>query len=254
LQVLKAADVNLTAIARGTPGFSGAGLQNLVNIAVLKATDDGAKQVSMTHLEYAKQRISVGSGVRFSISEELKKIIAFHESAHALVAMQGDSVLDVHKITIVPNGESLGMLESIAKNEEMVMSRKNILAELDCIMAGLVAEELFFGKNEVTTGAAGDIRLATYWATQMVTELGMNSKIGLVYHDYLGFPDTVSTETKWLIEVEVREIIETAYDNAESILKRHVREMNALATALLEHGTLYANEVKDIVDEVGLQH
>jgi ATP-dependent metalloprotease len=254
IQVLKADDVDLMIIARGTPGFSGADLANLVNVAALRAAMDGAKAVNMHDLEFARDKIMMGSERKSAvISEESRKIAAFHEGGHALVAIHTDGAFPVHKATIVPRGMALGMVSYLPDMDQNTHSRKQMLAELDVCMGGRVAEELIFGESEVTSGAYSDLSKATSLAREMVAEYGMSTEVGPVTHNYYDDGRSMSSETRLLIEKEVKNLLESAYNNAKFILTTHEKELHALANALLEHETLTGSQIKDLLAKVKSQ-
>lgn len=248
LKVLKADDVDLMIIARGTPGFSGADLANLVNVAALKAAMDGAKSVTMPDMEYAKDKILMGSERKSAvISEESRRLTAYHEGGHALVALHTDGAMAVHKATIVPRGQSLGMVAQLPEKDETSFSRRQMLARLNVAMGGRAAEELIFGDSEVTSGASQDFKAATSLARLMVTKFGMSKAVGLVAHDYANDGNRMSPETRLLVETEVRELLQAAYENAKHILVTHQDELHMLAQALLEHETLTGSQIKELL-------
>ncbi|KAL4323199.1 hypothetical protein GQ457_11G016930 [Hibiscus cannabinus] len=253
-KVLKADDVDLMIIARGTPGFSGADLANLVNVAAVNAAMHGAKEVTMADLEYAKDKIILGSERKSAvISEESRKLTAFHEAGHALVAIHTDGALPVHKATIVPRGMALGMVSQLPDVDQTSFSRKQMLARLDIALGGWVAEELIFGENEVTSGPRSDLENATKLARSMVTKFGMSKEVGLATHSYNDDGRSLSSETRHLIEKEVKYLMERAYNNAKTILTSYSKEHHALANALLEHETLTGAQIKALLAQVNSQ-
>lgn len=250
-KVPAADDVDLTIIARGTPGFSGAELANLVNIAALRAAMEGKRAVHLSDLEFAKDRIIMGAERKSAvISEESRKLTAYHEGGHALVAMNTPGALPVHKATIVPRGNALGMVAQLPEGDQTSVSRRQMLARLDVCMGGRVAEEIIFGEGEVTSGASSDISSATRLAREMVTKYGMSREVGVVAHEYSDDGRSVSAETRLVIEKEVRQLLETAHQNAQKILRDHLSELHALAGALLDRETLTGKEIQQLLDKV----
>ncbi|KAG8044945.1 hypothetical protein GUJ93_ZPchr0008g12774 [Zizania palustris] len=215
---------------------------------------DGAKAVTMNDLEYAKNRIMMGRERKSAvISDECKKLTAYHEGGHALVAIHTEGTHPVHKATIVPRGMALGMVAQLPEKDETSVSRKQMLASLDVCMVGRVAEELIFWDSEVTSGASSDLQQATALARAMVTKYGMSKQVGHVSYNYEDDGKNVSTETR-LIEQEVKNFLEKAYNNAllehATILTKHNKELHALANALLEHETLTGAQIKNILAQV----
>ncbi|KAK1274958.1 hypothetical protein QJS04_geneDACA011080 [Acorus gramineus] len=237
-------DVDARAIARGTPGFNGADLANLVNIAAIKAAVEGIEKITATQLEFAKDRIVMGTERKtMYISEESKKLTAYHESGHAIVAYNTDGALPIHKATIMPRGSALGMVTQLPSNDETSISKKQLLARLDVCMGGRVAEELIFGREQITTGASSDIHSATELAHYMVSSCGMSDAIGPVF-----VRERPSSEMQSRIDAEVVKLLREAYDRVKNLVKKHENALHALANALLEYETLNADEIKQILN------
>jgi len=191
-------DVDLEQIARGTPGFSGAELFNLINQAALKASIEGLRSVGMQALEYAKDKIMMGAERKSAvIRPETIKMTAFHEAGHALVALKTEGSDPIHKATVIPRGRSLGMVMQLRDGDQTSMTKKEMLARMDVCFGGRIAEELIFGVDSVTSGASNDIQQATKIAYSMVSKLGFNSKVGVMYVD--DKDPKISPETKQLV-------------------------------------------------------
>lgn len=234
-------DVDLEIIARGTPGFSGAELANLVNMAALKAAIEDFAEVAMSHLEYAKDKILMGAERKSALlSEETRKTTAYHEGGHALCCLYAEDALPVHKATIMPRGQALGMVAQLPSKDMTSMSKAQMLAKLTVCMGGRAAEELIFGTSRVTSGASSDFEQATQLGEAMVTQYGMSEKLGRVVYN----KERESGETRALIESEVRSLLDAAYEDAMRILKSHENELHALAGALLRHETLTGEQVR----------
>ncbi|CAI0546672.1 unnamed protein product [Linum tenue] len=251
-------DVDVKAIARGTPGFNGADLANLVNIAAIKAAVEGAEKLNGVQLEFAKDRIIMGTERKtMFVSEDSKKLLlqmdfsqhsfffqltAYHESGHAIVAFNTEGAHPIHKATIMPRGSALGMVTQLPSNDETSISKKQLLARLDVCMGGRVAEELIFGQDHVTTGASSDLSTATELAQYMVSSCGMSDVIGPVH-----LKERPSSEMQSRIDAEVVKLLREAYDRVKALLKKHEKALHALANALLEYETLTSEEIKRIL-------
>lgn len=236
-------DIDVKAIARGTPGFNGADLANLVNIAAIKAAVEGAEKLTGSQLEFAKDRIIMGTERKtMFLSEDSKKLTAYHESGHAIVALNTDGAHPIHKATIMPRGSALGMVTQLPSSDETSISKKQLLARLDVCMGGRVAEEIIFGNDHITTGASSDFNTATELAQYMVSSCGMSDIIGPVH-----IKERPGSELQSRVDAEVVKLLREAYDRVKALLKKHERALHALANALLEYETLSAEEIKRIL-------
>jgi cell division protease FtsH len=253
-----ASDVDPKVIARGTPGFSGADLANLVNEAALLAARMGKRVVAMAEFESAKDKVLMGTERRSLVmSEAEKRMTAYHEGGHALCAMHEPECDPVHKATIIPRGRALGLVMSLPEGDRYSKSKSKLLAELTMAMGGRAAEEIIFGPDKVSNGAAGDIKMATDQARRMITEWGMSDKLGMIsYGDngqevFLGHSVTqhknVSEETAREIDGEIKDIIGRAYAKAKRILTENIEELHRVARGLLEHETLSGDEIRTVL-------
>jgi cell division protease FtsH len=253
-----APDVDARVIARGTPGFSGADLANLVNEAALLAARRGKRFVTMLELEDAKDKVMMGAERRSMVmTDEEKRLTAYHEAGHAIVALYVPGHDPLHKVTIIPRGRALGVTFSLPEKDRYSWSKRELEAKLAMAFGGRVAEEVVFGPENVTSGAADDIRQATRIARRMVTELGMSEKLGpLLYGEneeevFLGHSVTqrknISDATAHAIDEEIRRFVETAENEAKTILTEHEDDLHKLAKALLEYETLSGDEVKALL-------
>jgi ATP-dependent metalloprotease len=243
-----AKDVDLNVLARGTTGFSGADLYNLMNQAALKASVDGLNSITMSVLEYAKDKIMMGAERRTAvITAETARCTAYHEAGHALVATLTPGAQPIHKATIMPRGASLGMVTMLPEGDQTSQSLKEMRAFMDVAMGGRVAEELIFGPENVTSGAMSDIAGATKTARNMVTKYGFSERVGLVFHPGETGEESASDETRAQIDEEVKRMTEGAYERAKDLLKRHSKEHHLLAETLLEYETLTGEEVRALI-------
>ncbi|KAM4533636.1 ATP-dependent zinc metalloprotease YME1L1-like isoform 2-T2 [Odontesthes bonariensis] len=244
--------INAGIIARGTVGFSGAELENLVNQAALKAAVDGKQMVTMKDLEFAKDKILMGPERRsIEIDEKNKTITAYHESGHAIVAYYTKDAMPINKATIMPRGPTLGHVSMLPENDRWSETRAQLLAQMDVSMGGRVAEELIFGDENITTGASSDFDGATKIAKMMVTRFGMSDKLGVMTY---GDVTKQSPETQAAIEQETRALLEDSYGRAKSLLKTYSKEHKKLADALLRYETLDAKEIQLVLEGKPLDH
>jgi len=253
-----APNVDLKVVARGTPGFSGADLMNLVNESALMAARRNKRLVTMAEFEDAKDKIMMGAERRSSaMTQAEKELTAYHEAGHAILALNVPSADPLHKATIIPRGRALGMVMQLPEGDRYSMSYKYMISRLAIMMGGRVAEEFKFGKENITSGASSDIEQATKLARAMVTRWGFSDKLGHVaYGDnqeevFLGHSvartQNISEETAQIIDAEVRRLIDEAYSTAKSILTKKKKEWIALAQGLLEYETLSGDEIKQLI-------
>jgi len=251
-------NVDAMVIARGTPGFSGADLANLVNEAALLAARKNKRVVGMDDFESAKDKVMMGSERRSMVmSDNEKKLTAYHEAGHAIVALNEPESDPIHKATIVPRGRALGMVMRLPEGDRVSMSKAKLEADLAVAMGGRIAEEIIFGANNITTGASSDIHMATNIARRMVTEWGMSEKLGFLRYSgdqeevFLGHSvsqtKTMSDNTASLVDTEVRRIVDTAYVRATKTLNDKLADLHVLAKALLEYELLSGDEIKALL-------
>uniref|UniRef100_A0A8C7GV51 ATP-dependent zinc metalloprotease YME1L1 n=1 Tax=Oncorhynchus kisutch TaxID=8019 RepID=A0A8C7GV51_ONCKI len=239
-------NVNAAIIARGTVGFTGAELENLVNQAALKAAVDGLDQVTMKELEFSKDKILMGPERRsVDIDKKNKQITAYHESGHAIVAYYTKDAMPINKATIMPRGPTLGHVSMLPENDRWSETRAQLLAQMDVSMGGRVAEELIFGDDYITTGASSDFDGASRIAKMMVTRFGMSDKLGVMTYAEV---TKQSPETQAAIEQEVRVLLKDSYERAKNLLKTYSDEHKTLAEALLTYETLDAKEIKLVLE------
>lgn len=254
-----APDVNLRTFARGTPGFSGADLANLVNEAALLAARRGKRFVTMKEFDDAKDKVMMGAERRSMVmTEEEKMLTAYHEAGHALVGLSCPGNDPVHKATIIPRGRALGMVQYLPERDSYSMTLQQMKARIAMAMGGRVAEELKFGTEKVTSGASSDIEHATKIARAMVTQYGLSEKLGpIAYAEdegevFLGQSiarsKTVSGDTAKLIEDEIRRFVTEGFDRARTILTDRNDDWERLAQALLEYETLTGEEINQLLD------
>jgi cell division protease FtsH len=254
-----APDVDLKVIARGTPGFSGADLMNLVNESALLAARRGRRLVTMAEFEDAKDKVMMGAERRTLVmTEDEKKLTAYHEAGHAVVALNVPATDPVHKATIIPRGRALGMVMQLPERDKLSMSFEQMTSRLTILMGGRIAEELIFGKEKITSGAQSDIEQATRLARMMVTRWGFSDELGTVAYGenqdevFLGMSvarqQNVSEATAQKIDAEVRRLVEQGHAEARRLLTAKRDDLERLAQGLLEYETLSGDEIRDLLD------
>jgi len=251
-------NVDAKIIARGTPGFSGADLANLVNEAALFAARANKRLVDMEEMEKAKDKIIMGAERRSMVmSEDEKKLTAYHEAGHAIVGLHVPSHDPVYKVTIIPRGRALGVTMFLPEEDRYSYSKERLESSISSLFGGRLAEEMIFGPEKVTTGASNDIHRTTELARNMVTKWGLSERLGpLTYSEeegevFLGHAVTqhknVSDETAHIIDEEVRAIVDRNYKRAKQILEDHADKLQLMAEALIKYETIDSEQIKDIM-------
>ena len=259
-KISMAADVNLRTVARGTPGFSGADLANLVNEAALLAARKNKRIVTNQEFEEAKDKVMMGAERRSMVmSEEEKKLTAYHEAGHAIVTINEKAAYPIHKATIIPRGRALGMVMQLPERDEVSQTREQLHAQMAIAMGGRVAEEIIFGEDKVTTGAASDIEQATKRARAMVMRAGLSKELGPVAYGeneeevFLGRSvarqQNMSEETAKKVDSEIRKIVDKGYERARKLLNEKIEDLHKLAKALLIYETLTGSEIEDLINK-----
>ena len=253
-----APDVDGRVIARGTPGFSGADLANLVNEAALLAARRGKRLVAMQEFEDAKDKVMMGTERKSMVmTEDEKKMTAYHEAGHAIVSIHETASDPIHKATIIPRGRALGMVMRLPERDNYSYHRDKMHANLSVSMGGRVAEELIFGYDKVSSGASSDIQYATSLARDMVTQWGMSDAMGPLQYEerqegYLGYGmsqrSAMSDETARKIDAEIRKLVEGGHQRATELLTTHNEQLHLLANALLEFETLSGDEINQLLE------
>ena len=253
-----AKDVNLTTVARGTPGFSGADLANLVNEAALLAARKNKRKVTLKDFDEAKDKVLMGAERKSMAMDDREKMnTAYHEAGHAICSLYTEGSDPIHKATIIPRGRALGMVQQLPEKDRYSITRQQMMSRLIVAMGGRVAEEMKFGYNAVTSGASGDIQMATNLARSMVTEWGMSDALGPVLYAensgevFLGKSVTqnqnMSEETARLVDAEIKRLVTEGYEGAKKLLKEKEKEWTMLAEALIEYETLTGDEIKQVI-------
>ena len=251
-------DVKLRTIARGTPGFSGADLANLINESALLAARKNKRVVTMSDVEEAKDKVMMGAERRSMVmSEDEKKLTAYHEGGHAIVALNEIASDPIHKATIIPRGRALGMVMRLPERDQLSVTREKMHADIAVAMGGRIAEEIIFGHDKVTSGASSDIEMVTKMAKNMVTKYGMSSELGTIAYGeneeevFLGRSVTkqqnMSEETAKKIDAEVKKVVDKGYERARKILTEKIDDLHKIAKALLVYETLSGDEIRDLI-------
>ena len=251
-------DVKLRTIARGTPGFSGADLANLVNESALLAARKNKRVVTMEDIEEAKDKVMMGAERRSMVmTEDEKKLTAYHEGGHAIVALNEKASDPIHKATIIPRGRALGMVMRLPERDQLSVTREKLYSDIAVAMGGRIAEELIFGHDKVTSGASSDIDMVTKMAKNMVTRYGMSKELGPIAYGeneeevFLGRSVTrtqnMSEETSNKVDAEVKKIVEVGYARAKQVLTEKIDDLHKLAKALLVYETLTGDEIRDLM-------
>ncbi len=253
-------DVNLRTVARGTPGFSGADLANLVNEAALLAARKNKRIVTSQEFEEAKDKVMMGAERRSMVmTEEEKKLTAYHEAGHAIVTLNEKAAYPIHKATIIPRGRALGMVMQLPERDEVSQTREQLHAQMAIAMGGRVAEEIIFGDDKVTTGASSDIEQATKRARAMVMRAGLSKELGPILYGeneeevFLGRSvarqQNMSEETARKVDAEIKRFVDMGYERAKKILKEKIEDLHKLAKALLVYETLTGSEIEDLINK-----
>ncbi len=251
-------DVKLRTIARGTPGFSGADLANLINESALLAARKNKRVVTMSDIEEAKDKVMMGAERRSMVmSEDEKKLTAYHEGGHAIVALNETASDPIHKATIIPRGRALGMVMRLPERDQLSVTREKMHSDIAVAMGGRIAEEIIFGHDKVTSGASSDIDMVTKMAKNMVTKYGMSTELGTIAYGeneeeiFLGRSVTkqqnMSEETAKKIDAEVKKIVDKGYERARKVLTEKIEDLHKLAKALLIYETLSGDEIRDLI-------
>ena len=259
-KISMAPDVNLRTVARGTPGFSGADLANLVNEAALLAARKNKRIVTYQEFEEAKDKVMMGSERRSMVmSEEEKRLTAYHEAGHAIVTINEKAAYPIHKATIIPRGRALGMVMQLPERDEVSQTREQLHAQMAIAMGGRVAEEIIFGDDKVTTGAVSDIEQATKRARAMVMRAGLSKEMGPVAYGeneeevFLGRSvarqQNMSEETAKKVDSEIKKFVEMGYERARKVLTEKIDDLHKLAKALLTYETLTGEEIEDLINK-----